>query len=793
MAEKDTGAVEKNLLIVESPAKAKTIARYLGKGFTVKASIGHIVDLPKKNLGVEIAKNFKPEYQVMPEKKKVAKEIQDAAKKADKIFLAPDPDREGEAIAWHIAKLIEKENKPVKRVLINEITKQAVQDAIKNAGELDQNRFEAQQARRILDRLVGYQISPLLWRKVQTGLSAGRVQSVAVRIICEREREIQAFVIEEYWSIQGLFKAQVPPEFMAKLIEVKGEKIKISDQQSAEQIEKEILPLTYSVSNIEKKEKQKRPPEPFITARLQQEASKRFGFPAKKTMSIAQQLYEGVELGDEGRVGLITYMRTDSVRVNAQAIDLARAKIKELFGQQHVPDKPNVYKSKKAAQDAHEAIRPTMIDHAPDNIQNFLTPEQNKLYRMIYERFLASQMKPALFDQTAIEIKAGEFLFRATGSIIKFPGFLALWQEPEKDKPENDENGDADKKLPELKVGDALQLLQIDKKQHFTQPPPRYNEASLIRELEEKGIGRPSTYAQIVTTIQDRKYVVKEKIAFHPTELGFRVNDILILSFPGLLDVKFTASMEDQLDLVEEGKLKWDILLKDFYAGFYKELQNAPLMIDKFKAELPTNIPCPKCGEHLMVRWSKSGEFLGCSKYPDCDFTSSFTKKDNGEIVPVMNRDTDLTCPNCNKPLVVRKSRHGEFLGCSDYPKCKFTSDLERAESGEVKIKLRVSTAEPTGLSCEKCGKPLVIKSRNKREFLACSGYPACKNIKNFKRNEKGGIEIIEAKADASGHTQQVCPTCGKPLAFKRGRFGPFLACTGYPECKFTQALKSKK
>ena len=349
MAEKDTGAVEKNLLIVESPAKAKTIARYLGKGFTVKASIGHIVDLPKKNLGVEIAKNFKPEYQVMPEKKKVAKEIQDAAKKADRIFLAPDPDREGEAIAWHIAKLIEKEKKPVKRVLINEITKQAVQDAIKNAGELDQNRFEAQQARRILDRLVGYQISPLLWRKVQTGLSAGRVQSVAVRIICEREKEIQVFVVEEYWSIEGLFKAQIPPEFMAKLIAIKDEKIKISNQLSAEQIEKELMPLAYCVSKIEKKEKQKRPPEPFITARLQQEASKRFGFPAKKTMSIAQQLYEGVELGDEGRVGLITYMRTDSVRVNAQAIDLARAKIKELFGQQHVPDKPNVYKSKKAA------------------------------------------------------------------------------------------------------------------------------------------------------------------------------------------------------------------------------------------------------------------------------------------------------------------------------------------------------------------------------------------------------------------------------------------------------------
>jgi DNA topoisomerase I len=794
MAEKVSSTVEKNLLIVESPAKAKTIGRYLGKGFTVKASIGHIVDLPKKTLGVEIAKDFRPEYQVMPEKKKVAKEIQDAAKKADMIYLAPDPDREGEAIAWHIANLVSEAHKPVKRVLINEITKAAVQDAIAHAGEIDQNRFEAQQARRILDRLVGYQISPLLWRKIQTGLSAGRVQSVAVRLICEREREIQAFVVEEYWSIGGLFKAAAPPEFMAKFIEFKAEKIKIPDQASAEKFEKELLGLSYQVAKIEKKEKQKKPPEPFITARLQQEASKRFGFTGKKTMAVAQQLYEGVDLGDEGRIGLITYMRTDSVRVNAQAVEVARAKIAELFGPQYVPEKPNVYKSKKAAQDAHEAIRPTMIDHTPDKIKNFLTPEQNKLYRMIYERFLASQMKPALFDQTSIDLAASDYLFRATGTIIKFPGFLALWQEPEKEKAEGEENGDEAKKLPDLKVGDSLALLSLEKKQHFTQPPARYNEASLIRELEEKGIGRPSTYAQIVSTIQDRKYVVKEKNAFHPTELGFLVNDILIRSFPGLLDVKFTAQMEDRLDLVEEGKLKWDSLLKDFYVGFAKELQEAPKVIDQIKTELPTTIPCPKCGKMLMVRWSKAGEFLGCSAYPECDFTANFTKKENGEIVPVLNQDTGLKCPNCGKLLLVRKSRHGEFLGCTGYPKCKFTSDFEKTETGEIKLKSRAVTPDQiSGLNCEKCGKPLLIKSRNKREFLACSGYPACRNIKNFKRNEQGQIEIIETKPDAGGVTQQACPKCGKPLAFKRGRFGPFLACTGYPECKFTQALKSKK
>jgi len=745
MEEKADSGVEKNLVIVESPAKAKTIARYLGKGFSVKASLGHIVDLPKKELGVKLDKDFEPVYQVLPEKKKIAKEIQESAKKADKIYLAPDPDREGEAIAWHIAKLIEKENKSIKRVLINEITKSAVKTAIENAGKLDRDRFEAQQARRILDRLVGYQISPLLWRKIQTGLSAGRVQSVAVRLICEREQEIRAFKSEEYWTIEGTFKGASSEQFSAKLIEHNGQKLKIANQAEAEKIEQGLKGLSYTVSKVEKKERQKRPPEPFITARLQQESAKRLGFPAKKTMSIAQQLYEGIELGPEGRVGLITYMRTDSVRVSEQALQQVRAKIKELFGENYLPKTPNLYRSKKGAQEAHEAIRPTILDHQPEKIKQYLTSDQLKLYRLIYERFLASQMLPAIYDQTIIEIKALGYLFRASGSVVKFPGFLIIWQEAEK----AEENGDEAKTLPELKIGDALTLLEIIKKQHFTEPPPRFNEASLIRVLEEKGIGRPSTYAQIVSTIQERRYVEKNKGAFYPTPLGFMVNDILIRSFPDLVNVKFTAQMEDQLDRVEEGKLKWVDLLKNFYAQFSEELKRAPQTIDQLKAETPTDIPCPQCGKELMIRWGKKGEFLACSGYPDCRFTSPVVRGENGEIQVLEKKEkkeSGLNCPNCGNPLVIRKGKNGEFLGCSSYPKCKFTSNFIKTETGEIQLKEKVFSKTPseTGISCEKCGKPMVIKTKGKRKFLACSGYPNCRNIKNFKLDEQGQIKVIK-------------------------------------------------
>jgi len=793
MAEKETGAVAKYLVIVESPAKAKTISRYLGEGYSVKASIGHVVDLPQKKLGVDVKKNFKPEYEVLPAKKKVAKEIEDAAEKADLVYLAPDPDREGEAIAWHIARLIEKTHKPVKRVLINEITKAAVKEAIANAGALDQNRFEAQQARRILDRLVGYQISPLLWQRIKRGLSAGRVQSVTVRLICEREREIQAFKSEEYWSVAALLKAETPPEFFAKLIEREGKKIKIENHDQAAGIEKELAAAKFAVARVEKKERQKRPPEPFITARLQQEAVKRFGFPAKKTMAIAQQLYEGIDLGPEGRAGLITYMRTDSVRVSSLAIDQARAKIKELYGPEHLPAVPNVYKSRKEAQEAHEAIRPTLIDQDPEKVRHYLTLEQFKLYKMIYERFLASQMKPAIFDQTSVDIKAGPCTLRATGSVVKFPGFLALWQEPEKEKTENGNGEDEEtgRKLPLLNAADAISLVKLEKKQHFTQPPARYNEASLIRELEEKGIGRPSTYAQIVSTIQDRKYVEKEKGSFHPTELGLMVNDVLIKSFPDLLNVQFTAQMEDRLDLVEEGKLKWDELLQEFYRIFEENLKHAPEVIEKMRAELPAGINCPKCGKPLMVRWGTNGEYLRCSGHPECEFTSNFTRKETGEVELLATQKAGLVCPKCGGELVLRKGKHGEFLGCSAYPKCKFTSNFERAQSGEFRLvekSERKAPAQEAGVNCPKCGKPLLIKRSKRGEFLGCSGYPGCRFASNFERTESGAVKIKEssAKRVEKKETGLACPQCGKPLLVKWSRSGQFLGCSGYPGCKFT-------
>jgi len=863
MAEKTDSAIGKNLLIVESPAKAKTISRYLGKGFTVKASIGHIVDLPEKSLGVDIDKDFEPSYQILPTKRNVAREIKEAAKKAGTIYLAPDPDREGEAIAWHIANLIQKDNPNIKRVLINEITKQGVKQAIENAGKLNRDRFEAQQARRILDRLVGYQISPLLWSKIKKGLSAGRVQSVAVRLICEREREIENFKPEEYWTMEGIFQTHLPPEFSAKLVQIKGDKPKIQNRAQAEQIENTLRNLNWIVSKVEKKERQKKPPEPFITARLQQEAAKRFRFPAKKTMSIAQQLYEGVELGPEGRVGLITYMRTDSVRVSDQAIASARKKILELFGPEHLPETPNIYKSKKTAQEAHEAIRPTIIDYSPEKIQQYLSPDQQKLYRMIYERFLASQMKPAILDQTTIELKADGYLFRATGSVLKFPGFLALWKEEENE--EGSEEKEEAKKLPEAKVGEKADLMKLVKKQHFTEPPPRYNEASLIKELEEKGIGRPSTYAQIVSTIQDRNYVKKDKGVFKPTELGFRVNDVLVLSFPEILNVQFTARMEEELDEVEEGKVKWVELLKRFYEKFSQALKQAPAVMDNVKSKESGKLSCPKCGKPLVVRFGKQGEFVGCSGFPDCDFSSNFKRNDQGEIELLSKKKSGLVCPICEKPLVILKSKYGEFLGCSGYPRCKFIADFERTETGEIKIKERKKTepvpgasdkaeekgktalkretgivcprcgkplvirqsqrgeflgcsgyprcrftsnftvsetgeiimkqdappVKPTDLVCEKCGKPMVIKGSSKNEFLACSGYPDCKNIKNFRRNDKGEIEVVEL-TNGQKPTRH-CPLCGKEMVYRRGRYGPFLACSGYPDCKFIQPIRKKK
>jgi DNA topoisomerase-1 len=786
-----------SLLIVESPTKARTIKKYLGPEFAVEASGGHVVDLPQKELGVDINKNFQPTYKVLPRKEKAVRELKKAAEKVNQVYLAPDPDREGEAIAWHIATLLrqKKPDQKILRVLINEITKPAVKDAIQNAGQLDKDRFEAQQARRILDRLVGYQISPLLWQKVQKGLSAGRVQSVAVRLVCEREREIQAFEPKEYWTIEAELEAKDPPVFRARLVQMDDKKVEagpvqetqkktyLPDKTAAEAVIQAVKNENFVISKTTRREQKRNPPPPFITASLQQEAARRFNFTAKKTMLIAQGLYEGVNLEPEGSVGLITYMRTDSTRVNQQAINAVRNHIEKNFGKKYLPDKPNIFKAKKSAQEAHEAIRPTSLEYSPEQVNPYLDKDQQKLYELIYKRFVASQMTPAVMDITSVDIPVRNFLFRATGSVIKFQGFMAVYEEQSEQKKETT-------RLPPLHQGQELKLIRLLPEQHFTQPPPRFNESSLIKELEDKGIGRPSTYAQILSTVQARKYVFKEKRNFKPTELGFLVNDMLVQSFPDLLNPKFTARMEESLDQIEEGKLNWVKLLKYFYAIFSKELEKAPEVIQQVKTEIPTDLKCPDCGRELVIKRGRHGEFIACSGYPECKYSSEFERDEEGNIIPSSREqaETGITCEVCGKPMVIRKSRQGEFLGCSGYPKCKNTSEFKRDEQGNI---IPVSRQENvTEITCEICGKPMVIRKGRRGEFLGCSGYPECRNTKNFRRSEDGKIEIVEKKIPAK---QQICDKCGKPMVVKSGKYGPFLACSGYPECKNIVPLKQKR
>jgi DNA topoisomerase-1 len=594
----------KSLVIVESPAKAKTIAKYLGKDYTVKASVGHIMDLPKSKLGVDIENDFKPRYIVIKGKAPVVKELKTAARKADRVLVATDPDREGEAIAAHVAEAVGEaagaEN--IYRVLFNEITKKAILQAIEHPGKIDVNKVDAQQARRVLDRLVGYQISPILWKKVRRGLSAGRVQSVAVRIICEREEEIKAFVPEEFWSLTALLEGKLPPQFEAKLIKQDEEKLKVKNNEEVRAILANLEGKTYVVTKVEKKERRRNPVPPFTTSKLQQEAGRKLGFTAKRTMGVAQGLYEGVDVGKEGTVGLITYMRTDSTRVGKEAQDEAREMIANKYGKDYLPEKPPVYASAKTAQEAHEAVRPTSVLREPDAIKQFLEPDQYKLYKLIWNRFVASQMNPAVIDQTSVDIKAGSYTFRATGSVVKFPGFMAVYMEekPEDQQPSEEENGEA--VLPPLAEGEVLNLIKLDPKQHFTQPPPRFSEALLVKTLEEKGIGRPSTYAAIISTIQDRHYVTKVENKFRPSELGVLVNKLLIDHFPVVLDVAFTARMEGELDKIEEGAMPWVQAVRDFYAPFGESLAKAQAEMKDFKAELtPTDIACEKCGKPMVI------------------------------------------------------------------------------------------------------------------------------------------------------------------------------------------------
>jgi DNA topoisomerase-1 len=710
----------KSLVIVESPAKAKTISKFLGPQYTVKASIGHVKDLPEKELGVDIENNFKPKYVVIKGKKKILSEIKEAAKKADAIYLAPDPDREGEAISWHIAQELKDKQDHIYRVMFNEITRRTVLESMKNPGRIDLNKVDAQQARRILDRLVGYKISPLLWKKVRKGLSAGRVQSVALRLICEREREIQNFVPEEYWSITAHLRGEFPPDFEARLFKSGHDKIKIENEQQARSILEDLEGASYKVDKIDKKERKRNPTPPFTTSTLQQEAARKLRFSAKKTMMIAQNLYEGLEIGQEGAVGLITYMRTDSTRVSEEAQAEARQYILEKYGKDYVPEVPHKYKTQKAAQEAHEAIRPTSVYRVPASLKNYLTEDQYKLYELIWNRFIASQMESALLEVTTVDILAGKYLFRATGSVIKFLGFMKIYVEGKDDiqqginEDEGDLDSDQDKILPPLRVGEVLTLLNLVPKQHFTEPPPRYSEASLVKELEAQGIGRPSTYATILSTIQQRDYTRKEKGKFVPTELGMLVVDLLLENFPHLFNVKFTAEMEDQLDKIEEGRANWVQSLEEFYRSFNQELQKAFVEMRDVKKEMEevTEEICEKCGQPMVIKWGRYGKFMACSGFPKCRNTRKIPQTENGQVKTQAEGVTDEKCEKCGSSLVVREGKFGRFLACSTYPRCQFTKPFS------------------TGISCpeEGCNGTLVERrGRNGRTFYSCSNYPNCK------------------------------------------------------------------
>ncbi len=710
------------LVIVESPAKASTIKKYLGEGFEVKASVGHVKDLPKATLGIDIEHDFQPVYVVIDAKKKVIAEIKSAAKRAARVLLAPDPDREGEAIAWHIADEIRPCNGNIQRVLFNEITKKAVLEAIEHPQELDAKKYDSQQARRVLDRLVGYQISPILWSKVRRGLSAGRVQSVAVRLLVEREEEIRAFRSEEYWTVEFDVEGERPPAFAIRVVKLDGEKPNLAHEGQATEIVELVRQAAPHVTAVERKERRKNPPAPFITSRLQQEASSKLRFSPKRTMALAQRLYEGLELGAEGPTGLITYMRTDSTRIADDAVTAVRALIGSRFSAAHLPAEPNLFKSKKSAQDAHEAIRPTLLDHEPERVRALLTDagagrdareidDLVKLYTLIWNRFVACQMAPAVFDQTTIDIAAGRVGLRASGQVMRFPGFLDVYAEAQEDAASEEESGGS---LPDVREGETLRLLGERPEQHFTQPPPRYSEATLVRELEEKGIGRPSTYAAILSTVQDRGYAEKREGRLAPTELGVVVNGLLVKSFPDILNADFTAQMEERLDLVEEGAADWIQLLRDFYAPFERDLSRAKVeMRDLRREEEPTEEVCEKCGKPMVIKWGRNGYFLACSGYPECRNTKEYTRNPDGTLTVLpTTRPSDQICPTCGSPMVIRRGRFGEFLACSRYPECKTTSPVS------------------LGVACPRpgCGGYLTEKrSKRGKVFYGCSNYAKSK------------------------------------------------------------------
>ena len=708
----------KKLVIVESPAKAKTINRYLGEGYLVKASMGHIRDLPKKKLGIDIEHDFLPEYHIIPEREPLVKDLQNAAKEAESILLAADPDREGEAICWHLSQILEEYNSKIFRVLTHEITQNAVKEAFQNLDSLDQGKISAQQTRRLLDRLVGYLISPLLWEKVGRGLSAGRVQSIALRLICEREKEIKDFKPEEYWTISAHLEASALPPFKANLAKIDGKKVKVENEKSSSAIVKELWDLPFILKNILVKKKKKNPPPPYITSTLQQDGFRLLRFPVRKTMSVAQKLYEGLEIGERGLTGLITYMRTDSVRISDEAVQLSREFIKTHFPPEYLMSKPRTYKNKRKAQDAHEAIRPTSFDLPPETVKPYLKNEEFDLYRLIWNRFVATQMSSALVEETEFQVEASRYLFVVKGEVLEFDGYLALY--PKSNKEEN--------VLPKAREGEKLKLLDIESKQNFTQPPPRYTEGSLVKELEAKGIGRPSTYAPIISTLQGRVYVFKEKGKFIPSDLGLFVTDYLIKNFPDLMEFEFTARLEADLDLISEGKQEWLTSLKSYYTLLEKDLIEAKKGESIKKDGIPVEENCPECGKPLVIKEGKYGRFRACSGYPECRFKESLVKK---EVKPL-----DETCPECGSQLVLRRGKYGTFAACSDYPKCKYIKKEKK----------------DTGISCPlECEGTLIRrKTRKGRIFYGCSEFPKCKF------------------ATWDEPVSQPCPECGRLFVLKK-------------------------
>jgi len=839
----------KNLVIVESQTKAKTIGKYLGKQYLVKASIGHVKDLPKRNLSVDVDNDFKPVYEVIEGKKKLMAELRTAAKAAENVYLAADPDREGEAICFHLQEeLGDKKNGPkIFRVMFNEITKSAIQKAFEKPGVVNLHLVDAQQARRILDRLVGYKISPLLWDKVRRGLSAGRVQTVALRLIVEREREIKAFQAREYWTIDAGLAAKKPPVFSARLAKKNEENLDIPNESTASAIVETLAGAPYVVKSVTNREKRRNPAAPFITATLQQEGVRKLRFSVKRTMMLAQKLYEGVELSkDEGPVGLISYMRTDSTRVSTDALDEVRAMIVERYGVDYRPASPNVYKSKKDAQDAHEAIRPTSAMRTPESVAPFLAEDELKVYRLIWMRFVASQMTPAVFDQTTIDVDAkgkdgATYMFRATGSVEKFDGFLKVYVEG---KDQKDEEDDEDKrKLPAVVAGETLKFRLIEPEQHFTEPPPRFTEATLVKELEADGVGRPSTYASILSTIQEREYVRREGGRFFPTELGMVVADLLLESFRDLFDVTYTARMEAELDAIEEGKVDWRMAMSEFYERFKKDLKHAAEnMTDIKRMEVPTDLICDKCGKPMVIKWGKHGRFITCTGYPE------FSVKSAEAAVESLRQDIAKREERVQKKETeTREKRQARFEKDLDVLKLRITarkindrqaserlrkakaglaSDLEKLESqladqrtedrNSIKTRLKgiqarypqmdqfysldlrdmaafgqrtpyfcgntrelpaedgVATEQDETEYCENCGRPMVLKKGRFGTFLACSGYPDCKTTKQLGAAQKQQDVPLDEK----------CPQCGSNMVRKYGRYGEFVACSNYPTCK---------